>query len=39
MKIRWSADNAVLYLIQRLAAEHRLVLYDPQDDTIYVPQA
>jgi hypothetical protein len=28
MNIRWSADNAVLDLIQRLAAEHGLVLYD-----------
>jgi hypothetical protein len=37
MNIRWSADNAVLDLIQRLAREHGLVLYDPQDDTVYLP--
>jgi hypothetical protein len=37
MNIRWSADDAVLDLIQRLATEHGLVLYDPQDDTIYLP--
>jgi hypothetical protein len=38
MKIRWSADNAVLDLIQRLATQHGLVLYDCQDATVYLPQ-
>jgi hypothetical protein len=37
MNIRWSADDAVLELVQRLARTHGLVLYDPQDDTIYLP--
>jgi hypothetical protein len=39
MNIRWCADDAVLYLIQRLASEHGLVLYDPRDDTVYLPPA
>jgi hypothetical protein len=37
MNIRWSTDHTVVALIQRLAAEHGLVLYDPQDDTVYLP--
>jgi hypothetical protein len=27
----------VLYLIERLVDEHALVLYDPQDDKVYLP--
>lgn len=38
MNLRWSADDAVVALIQRLAAEHGLVLYDPQDDTVHRPR-
>lgn len=39
MNIRWSADNTVLDLIQRLANQYGLVLYDCQDDTVYLPPA
>ena len=37
MNIRHSADTAVVETIQRLAAEHGLVLYDPQRDAVYLP--
>ncbi len=39
MNIRWSADNAALHLIEQLAAEHGLVLYDCQDGTVCLPPA
>lgn len=38
MNISWSASNDVIDAIQRLAAKHILVLYDPQDDTLYLPK-
>lgn len=37
MTIRFSAENAMVDLIQRLATKHSLVLYDPQDDTVHLP--
>jgi hypothetical protein len=39
MNISWSASDEVIEVIHRLAAEHILVLYDPQDDTVYLPMA
>jgi hypothetical protein len=39
MNISWSADDVVVELIQLLAIQHGLVLYDDQDDTVYLPPA
>lgn len=37
MNLRWSAEDAVLHVIAGLAAEHGLVLYDPQGPEVHLP--
>jgi hypothetical protein len=37
MNLSWSVNDEVIEVIQRLAAEHNLVLYDPRDRTVYLP--
>jgi hypothetical protein len=37
LDIRWSADNAVIDDVVRLAREHGLVLYDPQGPHVALP--
>jgi hypothetical protein len=39
MNILWSAGDRVLEVIYQLAMENGLVVYDPQDDTVYLPPA
>jgi hypothetical protein len=39
MNISYSADDAVIEAIERLAAQHGLVIYDPQGDAVYLPPA
>lgn len=36
LSIRWSADNSALDAIVEVAAEHDLVLYDPQGPDVYL---
>ena len=35
--IRWSAAKTMLPAIRALAMKHELVLYDPQDESVYNP--
>jgi hypothetical protein len=37
LNIRWSADNKVLDDIVRIGRERKLVIYDPQGPSIYLP--
>lgn len=37
MNVRWSAGNEVIELVERLADEAGLALYDPQGDKVYLP--
>ena len=37
LHIRWSANDAVVDYIGELAREHRLVLFDPQDPDVHLP--
>ena len=37
LNIRWSADNKVLDDIVRIGRERRLVIYDPQGPSVYLP--
>ncbi|MDG4767286.1 hypothetical protein O7632_24805 [Solwaraspora sp. WMMD406] len=39
MNLRHSCDDEVLLAIERLAQEHRLLLLDPQDGSVYPPAA
>jgi hypothetical protein len=36
--IRWSHAEQMLHEIRALASAHRLVLYDPQESTVYNPE-
>lgn len=37
MSLSWSAPDAVVSYVQELAGRHGMVLYDPQDATVYPP--
>ena len=37
LSIRWKADNQVLDDIVRIGREHKLVIYDPQGPSVYLP--
>jgi hypothetical protein len=37
LNIRWKAPDDVIMAIVELAAEHGLVLYDPQGDEVHLP--
>ncbi|MFI6760717.1 hypothetical protein ACIBF5_16450 [Micromonospora sp. NPDC050417] len=37
MRLSPSCDDEVLLLIERLAGEHGLLLFDPQDGSVYPP--
>ena len=37
MRLKESCADQVLLDIERLAAEHRLILFDPQDGSVYPP--
>ncbi len=37
MSVSWSAPDAVVSYVRELAGRHGMVLYDPQDATVYPP--
>ncbi|WP_328452296.1 MULTISPECIES: hypothetical protein [unclassified Amycolatopsis] len=37
MSLSWSAPDTVVGYVQELAERYRMVLYDPQDGTVYPP--